>query len=156
MRASVLTATRRPPPAAESSILAEYERSLAEERAAADTAAEAQSLWEAPPPVGWFPDDGGGGGGGEGSPVACPVCRTRRLFAHRGVLFCACAGLRLDLGREGAGTLRWAAARLGEAWGRHARGGCRRAPAAHQQDLGGGQQGLVAGCDACGWLAVVL
>lgn len=87
--------------------------------------------------------------------MPCPVCRVRRLHAHAGVLFCGCGRLRLDLGREGAGTLAWAAARLADAWRSHRAAGC-GAELVYGQHSVGGAQGLWAACEACGLVQLVL
>lgn len=101
-------------------------------------------LWEA-----------GGSGSGDDDAVRCPVCRWRRLAAQRGVLLCACGGLRLDLSAEGTGTLGHARERLATAWQSHA-AACRAEPAFAQSAGPVGGEHLWLSCASCGELAVVM
>jgi hypothetical protein len=134
---------------AEAAILAEYEASLAAEDAALAAAAAEYELWDE------------SGAGGDGAPdgsgadaVRCPVCRVRRLLCVRGVVCCACGGLRLDLSAEGAGLAHVGRA-LAAAWEEHARSGCTAEPRFGQRaDFGAAA--LWAHCAACDTLMAVL
>ena len=126
----------------EAALLAEYEASQAVDDAALAAAAADDAVWQ----------EHGGDDGAEA--VRCPVCRRRRLLAHRGVVFCACAGLRLDLSAEGAG-LAHVAATLAAAWEAHASSGCRAEPRFTQREAFG-THALWAHCDACDMLQAVL
>lgn len=86
--------------------------------------------------------------------MRCPVCRVRRLIFHRGVVCCACGGVRLDLSLEG-GDLAYVRAVLASAWQRHADTGCAAAPTFTQRNAFG-THALWAHCDACGALESVL
>ncbi len=92
--------------------------------------------------------------GPQEEPVRCPVCRVRRLLCHRGVVCCACGGLRLDLSAEGGGLPHVAAA-LAAAWDAHAARGCAAHPRFMQRHAFG-THGLWAQCDNCGALFAVL
>ena len=127
--------------AAEAAALAEYEAALAAEDAAAAAAVSEHEAWAAA--------DGSGA-----EAVPCPVCRTRRLLCLRGVVACACGGVRLDLSAEG-GTLAHVRDALAHAWAQHAAGGCTHRPAFSQRsDFGAAA--LWAHCDACQALIAVL
>lgn len=141
----------------EAALLAEYEASLAFEDAAIAAAVHDMELWESsaagadgvPPP------------GNEAEPqVPCPMCHRRRLLSSRGVIFCGCGGIRLDLAAQGTGTLAFAAERLAAAWDEHARRGCAAQLVFRQHRLDGlpGSSGdsLWASCTSCGALIAVL
>jgi hypothetical protein len=123
-------------------MLAEYEASLAHEEASMAAAAEEYDLWQE------------SGDDAAGEAVRCPVCRRRRLLCHRGVVCCACGGLRLDLSAEGAGLAHVARA-LGAAWQAHAQRGCAAEPRFTQREAFG-TTALWAHCDACDALMAVL
>lgn len=124
---------------AEAALVADYERSLAEEAVALGAAAAEAAEWAA----------------GAETPVRCPVCCRRRLLQLRGVVTCACGGLRLDLSREGLGLAHVAAA-LAAAWEAHAARPCAALPAFAQGAPFGGPPSLWLSCGACEALEVVL
>jgi len=134
---------------AEAAILAEYEASQAFDHAAVQAAADALDLWES--------EESGAESKGSDEDVAvlCPVCRMRRLHALRGVIFCACGGLRLELSCEGLG-LPQVSQLLGAALEEHLRGGCAHTPRFVQQQGWGGTENLVATCRACQAFVTVL
>jgi hypothetical protein len=130
--------------------LAEYEASLAAEDAALAAAAAEYELWDESGAGGDAAADGSGGA----DAVRCPVCRVRRLLCVRGVVCCACGGLRLDLSAEGAGLAHVGRALAG-AWEEHARSGCAAEPRfAQRADFG--TAALWAHCAACDALTAVL
>ena len=125
----------------EAAALAEYEAASAADDAAAAAAAAEHEAWSAADAAG---DDA----------VPCPVCRCRRLLCLRGVVVCACGGVRLDLSAEG-GSLARVRDALALAWQQHAAGGCAHTPAFSQRsDFGAAA--LWAHCDACQALIAVL
>ena len=127
---------------AEAAALAEYEAAAAAEDAAAAAAAAEHAAWAA--------DDDASGE----APVPCPVCGVRRLLCLRGVVCCACGGIRLDLSAEG-GTLERVRDALAAAWAAHAATGCARRPQFSQRsDFGAAA--LWAHCDECRALIAVL
>jgi hypothetical protein len=140
---------------AEAMLLAEYEASLAFEDEAVAAAVHDQEVWESSVAEGGLADHPP-----DEPPVPCPVCHRRRLLASRGVLFCGCGGIRLDLAAQGSGTLAFAAERLAAAWGEHAGSGCPAQLQFRQHNLGpvpgGGGDSLWAGCDTCKALIAVL
>ena len=127
---------------AEAAALAEYEAAVAAEDAAAAAAAAEHAAWAADVDA-----------SGE-APVPCPVCGVRRLLCLRGVVCCACGGIRLDLSAEG-GTLAHVRDALAAAWAAHAANGCARRPQFSQRsDFGAAA--LWAHCDECRALIAVL
>jgi hypothetical protein len=129
----------------EATLLAEYEASLAFEEHAIAAAVHDQEVWEA--------SAAEPGGGESEPPVPCPVCHRRRLLASRGVVFCGCGGIRLDLATQGTGTLAFAAQRLAAAWDEHAGRGCNAQLLFRQQSVGG--DSLWGSCASCGALIAV-
>jgi hypothetical protein len=126
---------------AEAAALAEYEAAVAAEDAAAAAAALEHEEWGAPDASG-------------DEPVPCPVCFTRRLLCRRGVVLCACGGVRLDLSAEG-GSLPRVRDALAHAWAAHAATGCPHRPVFSQRsDFGAAA--LWAHCGACQALIAVL
>ena len=127
---------------AEAAALAEYEAAAAAEDAAAAAAAAEHAAWAA--------DEDASGE----APVPCPVCGVRRLLCLRGVVCCACGGIRLDLSAEG-GNLGRVREALAAAWAAHAATGCARRPQFSQRsDFGAAA--LWAHCDECRALIAVL
>ena len=92
--------------------------------------------------------------------MRCPCCRRRRILASRGVVFCACGQLRLDLSLEG-GSLEYVQQSLASAWEQHAQCGCREEPRFEQRAAAmpgspASAQSLWATCAACNLLLVVV
>ena len=144
----------------EAMLLAEYEASLAFEDEAVAAAVHDQEVWESSVAAAADGSLAEQPNGESEPPVPCPVCHRRRLLASRGVLFCGCGGIRLDLAAQGSGTLAFASERLAAAWSEHAGSGCPAQLQFRQHHLGpvpgGGGDSLWAGCESCKALIAVL